>query len=40
MGKPWWTKEGLAEPCPNWRPETRRCNCQLCRARRKAKHDA
>lgn len=20
--------------CPNWKPETRRCNCKLCRAKR------
>jgi hypothetical protein len=31
----WWQREGLAAPCPNWRPETRRCNCKACRARRK-----
>lgn len=34
LGQPWWQREGLSEPCPNWRPETRRCNCADCRARR------
>lgn len=39
-GKPnycpsWWEREGLSEPCPNWRERTRRCNCKSCRARRK-----
>lgn len=32
----WWEKEGLSAPCPNWRPETRRCNCKACRSRRRA----
>src|SRR3546814_9249642 len=24
----WWQREGLPAPCPNWKPETRRCNCK------------
>jgi hypothetical protein len=32
----WWEREGLTGPCPNWRPETRRCNCKACRARRRS----
>lgn len=31
----WWQREGLSEPCPNWREGTRRCNCKACRSRRK-----